>query len=194
VQEIVNRGSWATGNDMVIFWDDHAGASTATANTYRGMDSNDTATVAPVLHVDYVAPTYDITNAPTSKAFSVIAANTTYYAKGTAPSNPVVDGDCTYSVTNDGNVPIDVSIHTHNYTGGVGWTVASNAGVDTVKMVAYKTGDNPASGVVLTTSGQAFISNLAAAGHTHWDFSLLTGTFTDGVAKTTTITLTSTVH
>lgn len=145
------------------------------------------------------APTYDITNAPTSKAFGIIAANSTYYAKGAPPNNPVVDGDCTYTITNTGNVPIDISITGNNYTGGVGWTLGANAGADTVKMVAYKTGDNPAAtptgnGVVLTTSGQAFISNLAAAGHTHWDFSLITGTFTDGVAKSTTIRLTSTVH
>jgi len=141
------------------------------------------------------APTYDIENTPSAtKAFGIIATNSTYYAKGTPPNNPVVDGDCTYTITNTGNVPIDISITGNNYTGGVGWTLGANAGANTVKMVAYKTGDNPASGVVLTTGGQAFISNLAAAGHTHWDFSLITGTFTDGVPKTTTIRLTSTVH
>jgi hypothetical protein len=138
--------------------------------------------------------TYDISNTPNTKAFSVIAESTTYYAKGTAPNNPVVDGDCTYAITNSGNSAIDVSIHSHNFTGGVGWTIAANPGVNTVKLVAYKTDDNPASGVVLTTSGQSFITDLADGSHIHWDFSLTTGTFTDGVGKSTTITLTSTVH
>jgi hypothetical protein len=137
---------------------------------------------------------YDIANAPDTKAFSIVAESTTYYAKGSAPSNPVVDGDCTYAITNNGSVPIDVSITGNNFTGGVGWTLGANVGSNVVKITVYKTGDNPASGVVLTTGGQAFISNLAAAGHTHWDFRFDTGTFTDGVAKSTTIRLTSTVH
>jgi len=144
------------------------------------------------IEVNYT--TYDISNTPNSKAFSTVAANSTYYAKGSAPSNPVVDGDCTYAVTNDGSAAVDISIKATNFTGGVGWTLASSVGLNQVKVVSYKTGDNPASGIVLTTSGQAFISNLAAAAHTHWDFSLNTGTFADGVAKSSTITLTSTIH
>jgi hypothetical protein len=139
--------------------------------------------------------TYDIDNTPRAKAFSVIAESSTYYAKGSAPSNPVVDGDCTYSVTNDGSVVIDISIHGHDFTGGAGWAIKNTVGVDEVVITAYKVGDNPsADGVKLTTSGQAFISNLGVGQTIKWDFKLETGTFTDGQLKTANITLTSVVH
>jgi hypothetical protein len=143
---------------------------------------------------------YDIDNTPSAtKEFNVIAANTTYYAYGTAPHNPVVSADCTYTVVNDGNVPINISILADNFTGGVGWTIGASVGVNTVKLVAYKAGDNPADtptgdGVVLTNDGQAFIENLGVSDNITWDFSLSTGTFTDGVEKVGKITLTSTVY
>jgi hypothetical protein len=137
---------------------------------------------------------YDIDNTPGVKAFNIIAANSAYYAKGSAPSNPVVDGNCTYSVTNDGSVAIDISIQATNFVGGVGWLLDSVVGEDKVVITAYKTGDNPASGIVLTTSGQLFISNLAVGQTKMWDFKFETGTFTDGVPKSSTLRLTSTVH
>lgn len=70
--------------------------------------------------------TYDITNAPASKAFGAVTENTVYYAKGTAPNDPVVDGDCTFTLTNTGSVPIDISTHSHDFTGGAGWTLVSD--------------------------------------------------------------------
>jgi hypothetical protein len=68
----------------------------------------------------------DISNTPATKSFGVIAENTAYYAKGTAPNNHVVDGDCAFTVTNDGSVPIDISITGNNFTGGVGWGLTSD--------------------------------------------------------------------
>jgi hypothetical protein len=68
----------------------------------------------------------DISNTPATKSFGVIAENTAYYAKGTAPNDPVVDGDCAFTVTNDGSVPIDISITGNNFTGGVGWGLTSD--------------------------------------------------------------------
>ena len=141
-----------------------------------------------------VAPTYDITNDPASKAFGIVAASSTYYAKGSAPSNPVADGDCTYTLTNAGNSSITVNIHGHNFTGGAGWALGGSVGSNTVKITAYRSGIDPASGVVLTTSDQELVHEIAASGHTHWDFKFDTGTFTDGVAKRTTLTLTSVAH
>ena len=141
--------------------------------------------------VCYIAPTYSLTNSPNSKAFGSVAASSTYYAKGLAPSNPVVDGDCTFTVTNDGGSAEKISIKAANFTGGVGWTLTSGApGENTVRITTYKTGDDPAAGVVLTTSDQTLIASLAAAAHTHWDFKFETGTFTDGIEKTGVITLT----
>ena len=132
-----------------------------------------------------------MTNDPSTKAFGVVTASTTYYAKGSAPANPVVDGDCTFTLTNDGSGAEKISIHGHSFTGEVGWTLTSGApGVDTIKIIAYPSGIDPATGVVLTTADQTLIASMNV-GHTHWDFSLQTGTFSDGVAKSGVITLTA---
>jgi hypothetical protein len=136
--------------------------------------------------------TYDITNDPATKNFGIITASSSNYAKGSAPNNPVVDGDCTFTLTVTGSATTDIDVHGHNFTGGVGWTLAGAVGVDTVKITLYKTGDNPASGLVLTSADQEFAS-LATGAHTHWDFNLETGTFTDGVQKTGVITFTGRV-
>jgi hypothetical protein len=56
-------------------------------------------------------------------------------------------------------------------------------------MTAYYSGQNPASGVVLTTSYQSFKTAVADAATLKWDFKLETGTFTDGVSKSSTITI-----
>ena len=60
-------------------------------------------------------------------------------------------------------------------------------------MTAYYSGLNPASGVVLTTSYQAFITALADSGTKKWDFKLESpSAFTDGVSKSSTITVSAT--
>ena len=133
-----------------------------------------------------------VTNSPSSKAFGVVAASSTYYAYGSAPSNPVVDGECTFTITNTGTGQIDTTIKGTAFSGGVGWTLTSGSpGSNTVRITAYYSGQDPASGVVLTTSDQAFYQNLAASGTIKWDFKMETGTFTDGAGKTGTITITA---
>ena len=139
-------------------------------------------------------PTYiSISNTPTSEALGMLADNSTTWAIGTAPADPLVDANCTFTVTNDGNVAENITIKATNFTGGVGWTLASAVGVDTVVMKAGKSGDYHAAMVVVATTGGAnFISALAASGTKKWEFNLSTGTFTDGAAKSSTITLTAT--
>jgi hypothetical protein len=135
---------------------------------------------------------YSLTNAPDSKAFGVVAAGTTYYAKGSAPSNPISDGECTFTITNDSAGAEDIDIKGSNFTGGVGWTLAGSTGENQVKITAYYSGQNPASGIVLTTSDQEFYDGLAGSATIKWDFKMETPTsFTDGVQKTGTITLTA---
>jgi len=70
----------------------------------------------------------------------------------------------------------------------------TSLGSNKVKITSYYSGQALKDAVVLTTSGQAYISNLAAGGSKKWDFKMLTGTFTDGVGKTGIITLTSVAH
>jgi hypothetical protein len=67
-------------------------------------------------------------------------------------------------------------------------------GDNNVKLVAYASGQTLATAKILTTSDQLFISNLAASATKKWDFKFMTGTFTDGVAKSTTIILSSVAH
>jgi hypothetical protein len=132
----------------------------------------------------------DISNTPSSENLGTVAESTTYYAKGSAPSNPVEDGECTFTITNSSGGAVDLTIKATNFTGGDGWTLTSNApGSGTVRMTAYYSGQNPASGVVLTTSYQSFKTAVADAATLKWDFKLETGTFTDGTQKSSTITI-----
>lgn len=136
--------------------------------------------------------TPDISNTPATYSFGVVNASSTYYAAGSAPSNPVEDGDCTFTITNSSGAAVDLTIEADNWTGGDGWTLTgSSPGSGQVRMIAYYSGQNPASGVTLTTSPQSFYSSLADSSTLKWDFSLETGGFTDGVIKDTTITLTA---
>ena len=58
IQEIVNRSGWASGNALVLFWDDHAGNSTQSSNTRRRAYSYDGSTTkAPKLHIEYTTVT-----------------------------------------------------------------------------------------------------------------------------------------
>ena len=139
-------------------------------------------------------PTYiSISNTPSTKALGMLAASSTTWAIGTAPADPLTDTGCTFTVANNGNVAEDIAITASDFTGGVGWTLASTVGVDTVVMKAGKSGDaHAAMVVVMPTGGANFIPALAAAGTKKWEFNLSTGTFTDAVAKSSTITLTAT--
>ncbi len=54
IQEIVDRVGWASGNAMVLFWDDHAAGGTQSNYTYRSAYSyNGSTTYAPQLVVTY---------------------------------------------------------------------------------------------------------------------------------------------
>ncbi|MBA7591114.1 hypothetical protein ES708_33265 [subsurface metagenome] len=56
IQEIVNREGWASGQDIVIFWDDFDGRRTEAAGCRRDGYSYDKSTVfAPKLHIRYTA-------------------------------------------------------------------------------------------------------------------------------------------
>jgi hypothetical protein len=131
---------------------------------------------------------------PTTKAFNIVAVNSSYYAKGYAPSNPVHDDNCTYTLTNTGSSSITVNIKGTNFIGGVGWKLSSSVGVDNVTIIVYPSGIDPSSGVTLTTSDQEFIHELSANSTKKWDFKFMTGTFTDGVAKSENITISCVAH
>jgi hypothetical protein len=137
-----------------------------------------------------VSNTYNLTNSPSSIDFGVIQPSTKYYAYGSAPSNPVTDGQCTFTITNSQSNAIKVNIQATNFTGGGGWTLGAPDGTH-ARLIAYYSGQNPASGVTLTTSPQAFVASLAGSATIKWDFSFEDATsFADGVQKSSTITIT----
>lgn len=146
------------------------------------------------IYVTYTASgTYNLTNSPSSIDFGVIQPNTKYYAYGSAPSNPITDGQCTFMITNSQSNAIKINIQATNFTGGDGWTLGAPDGTHS-RLIAYYSGQNPASGVTLTTSDQVFIASLAGSATLKWDFSWETATsFADGTQKSSTITLTGLV-
>ena len=82
-----------------------------------------------------------------------------------------------------------------NATGGNTWTLVSGSpSGDQFEIIAVYYNENPASGLVLTTSNQSFYSGLAASGTLQWDFEWVTGgtagAFSDGTQKSFSITIT----
>lgn len=58
IQEIVDRGGWASGQDIVIFWEDFEDRSTHASGCYRAAYSyNGSTTYAPKLVIDYTVVT-----------------------------------------------------------------------------------------------------------------------------------------
>lgn len=145
-------------------------------------------------------PTYvAITNGTSSWAIGTIAGSTTVYwtADDLVPAEPLVDGDMKSTITNTGSVSVDLTVHSHNFTGGVGWTLATGAGEDTVVLAVGRTGDANVAAMrklVDTTPQDLYTSGLASSGTLKWCMYLTTGTFTDGTEKTTTVTITATQH
>jgi hypothetical protein len=146
------------------------------------------------------AATASITNSPSSLNFGTVMPSTTYYANGTTYSNPVTSGQCTFTITNTGSSSCNITMSCTNATGGNTWTLVSGTpSGDQFKVIAVYSGQNPASGLVLTTSNQSFYPNLPASGTLPWDFEEIlggtgsgkTGTFSDSSTKTYIITITA---
>ena len=170
-------GTTPTGYEYVIFWSCECtfGAS------YR-----------PYLRVVYTLPA-NISNTPASKDFGLMQESTSYWSNGSAPTFALNDSQCFFAVTNNGDIA-SITINATDFTGGVGWALNASVDVNKVVMKAGKSGDaNEAAMVVLNSSPQAFISGLAASATKKWEIKLETGTFTDGIEKTSVITLVATL-
>lgn len=130
-----------------------------------------------------------VSNSPNSINLGTLSPSSTYYAKGSAPSNPVQDSECTFTITIS-DATADIFMTMADFTGGVGWNiVASDPSVDEVQITAYYSGQNPASGLVLSNSSQEFKSS-QGVGTLKWDFKVVTGSsFTDGVTKVGVLTI-----
>lgn len=57
IQEIIDRAGWASGNNMVLFWDDHDGRCSAISDCFRVAYSyNGDTTYCPKLYIEYTPP------------------------------------------------------------------------------------------------------------------------------------------
>ena len=140
-----------------------------------------------------------ITNDTGNWTIGAIAEAATVYftADSLVPAEPLVDGDMKGTITNGGSVVSDVDIKCANFTGGVGWTLSADdsPGANEVNLRAGITGmANLAAMIQVVNADTELIDSLAAAGTMKWCMILEAGTFTDGVAKTGTTTLTISKH
>ena len=136
------------------------------------------------------AASFDISNDPSTEALGLLATSTTYYAFGSAPSNPVEDGECTFTVTNAGSA-CDLDMKIADFTGGVGWNIGA-PGQNQVRVTAYYSGQDPSAGLVLANTDAEFYDGLADSATIMWDFMLESSTsHTDSANKSATLTITA---
>lgn len=108
-----------------------------------------------------------------------------------AAAEPVGADDCAGNISNDSSVSVDIDTHGHVWAGGVTWALGGSVGENVVVLKSLQEGDaNEAAYLTLTTEDQEDISNLSATGTKGVDLHLETGTFTDGVAKSSSVTYT----
>ena len=136
----------------------------------------------------------DISNDPATWSIGTVATSADYWSSGSEPSWPLDDGECHFTVTNNGDT-CSMTVKGTNFTGGVGWTLAGSPGANTVTMKAGKSGDAlEANMITLTTSEQSFITGLAGSATKKWELMMESATgHTDGSLKSNTVTLTATL-
>jgi len=139
--------------------------------------------VAPKLHIEYTVSATDITNIPDSKDYGVVSENSTYET-----------GLTYFTVTNNSSGAVTITIKATDFTGGNGWTLSDTATPDanTAGLKAGLEGGDYTIIVKKTGTFNTLVSGLAAEGTQKWGLKLYTPTtFSDGVQKSTTVTLTA---
>jgi hypothetical protein len=133
--------------------------------------------------------TPSITNTPSSKSMGTLLSSSTFWSKNgsSAPSFPLTAGNCTFIVTNNGTITVNVSANATNPTGGSGATlVMGSPGSDQIRVSLYKAGDGTSDNLTLTTTQHTWLSSLAASANVSWDMKLEIGTSSESppTAKT----------
>lgn len=111
----------------------------------------------------YAAPeVLCITNTPGNWTLGTVDTSSVTWANGTEPSFPLGDGNCTFTITNCGFVPIDVDITGVNLTGASGtWTLGAAIGENIYALKAGASGTaNLAAMLQVSTVGQEMVSAL----------------------------------
>lgn len=133
---------------------------------------------------------------------SVLTIATEYWSNPlgdtTTPSDPVVDGECRFTITNTSTVIIDLTVNFPHFTGGdtMQNSGTGSGGVGTFGAYSYCTGMTYSTGkVVADNSGSGFMKeNLAATTDIKWGLSCDTQTdaWTSGDDMTSTVVITAT--
>jgi hypothetical protein len=129
---------------------------------------------------------------------------TTYYSNplgcNLSPSDPVVDGQCKFTVTNaSSNVPLTLTVNILDFTGGdaMANSNSGSGGVGTYGAYVYCTGMTYSSGkVVAQATGSAPLKTNFTDGTLKWGITIATQTdvWTSPTAETTTATITATEY
>jgi hypothetical protein len=151
----------------------------------------ETADVTVTADPDWVS----ISNSPGGLSLGAVDASSTHWANGTAPSFPLDDSNCTYTLVNDGSPTIDVDIAGANLTGAGGyqWTLGNSTGANQyVVRVGIAGTDSLGNMTILDLPGQEMISDLTTGNYTRWEMVLYApSSFTSDAAVSGTITLTA---
>jgi len=144
-------------------------------------------------------PTYiALTNSEDTWAVGTVAGSTAYWwtSDSNAPDEPFVDGDMKSTITNTGSVAEDIDVKVAAFTGGAGWTISTDDSPDEgeISIRAGITGTaNEAGMIQVITTDTELVDGLASSGTKKWCMEMETpATFTDGVEKSGTVTLTAT--
>ena len=125
----------------------------------------------------------DITNLPIELDFGIVGVSSTSET-----------GLTHFSVTNNSGAPVTITIRATDFAGGNGWTLSDTAtpGVDTVGLKAGLEGSDYTIIVKKTETFNVLVSGLADGVTQKWGLKLYTATeHSDGVEKSTTVTLTA---
>ena len=127
----------------------------------------------------------DITNLPIDQDFNVVSENSTY------------DTGLTYfTVTNNSSGAVTITIKATDFSGGDGWTLSDTATPD-ANVVGLKAGLEGGGYTIIVKKMETFntlVTGLGPGATQKWGLRLYTPTtHSDGVQKSTTVTLTATL-
>lgn len=191
IQELVDDNGGLSGAGVLILIRSTDPDSNETQPVHSADEGN-----GGMMNITYTAGAAcspDIANTPSGHGFGTVTTNSTYWANGSTPAFPLDAANATFNVTNSSGGSVNITIYTTNWTGGVNWTLAASPGADQVMVLAGELGDNEGDFLTLTEAEQAFITSLADDASQEWELKLETPTsFSDGVLKEATVTLTAT--
>lgn len=132
----------------------------------------------------------------------VMVVDTVYYSNPlgdcTIPSDPVVDGECRFTITNTSSIITDLTVNFPNHAGGDASTNSDLGTNDTTKFGAYSycTGMTYSTGKVIakTAASDPMKENLAATTNIKWGltYESQSNAWTSGTSMTSTVTITAT--